>query len=246
MDPVRKAVLAQRAENRFVGVNCGIMDQYISALGKEGHALLIDCRSLGYELVPIVGGDVRVVVMDTMVRRGLAGSEYNVRRRQCEEAVAVLSRELGQEVRALRDVSPEVLAAHGAALPEVNRRRAEHVVLENARTTDGAEALKQGDLARFGELMNASHASLRDLYEVSCFELDVLAEAAQKVPGVYGARMTGGGFGGCAVALVQEGAIEELTRSVGSAYRSAAGKDAQFYVCQAEDGASEIPARGRV
>ena len=240
LDPVKKALLCQKAENRFVGVNCGIMDQYISALGRAGHALLIDCRSLEYELVPIAGGGVRVVVADTAVRRGLAGSEYNVRRRQCEEAAQTLGRLLGREVRALRDVSVAELAAHGGALPEVNRRRAEHVVSENARTLEGVAALRRGDLARFGELMNESHVSLRDLYEVSCAELDALAEAAWRVPGVLGTRMTGAGFGGCAVALVRGEAIAEFQARVGEAYRAKLGREAQFYVCQVVGGAGEV------
>ena len=242
LDAVRKALLCQRAENRFVGVNCGIMDQYISALGRAGHALVIDCRSLEYELVPLTGGDVRVVVADTTVRRGLAGSEYNVRRRQCEEAVQTLGQLLGRDVRALRDVSVAELEAHKEALPEVNRRRAEHVVAENARTLEGVAALRGGDLARFGELMNASHVSLRDLYEVSCVELDTIVEAAWKVPGVLGARMTGAGFGGCAVALVREQAIAEFQASVGAAYRSKTRREAQFYVCQVVDGSGEVRA----
>jgi len=240
LDPVKMALLCQKAENRFVGVNCGIMDQYISALGRAGHALLIDCRSLEYELVPVAGGGVRVVVADTGVRRGLAGSEYNVRRRQCEEAARTLGRLLGREVRALRDVSVAELAAHGGALPEVNRKRAEHVVSENSRTLEGVAALRRGDLARFGVLMNESHVSLRDLYEVSCAELDALAEAAWRVPGVLGARMTGAGFGGCAVALVREEAIAEFQARVGEAYRAKLGREAQVYVCQVVDGAGEV------
>ena len=240
IDPVEKAVICQRAENQFVGVNCGIMDQYISSLGQAGHALLIDCRSLAYELVPIAASGVRVVVANTMVRRSLAGSEYNVRRRQCEEAVVALGHALGRDLKALRDVSTAEFAAHAGVLPEINRKRAAHVIHEDARTREGVAALRRGDLARFGELMNESHVSLRDLYEVSCVELDAIVEAAWAVPGVLGARMTGAGFGGCAVALVAEAAIADFQARVGADYQSRFGQTPQFYVCEVVDGAGEV------
>ena len=240
VDGVRKALLCQAAENKFVGVYCGIMDQYISALGRAGHALLIDCRSLAYELVPLSGAGYRVVVADTAVRRGLAGSEYNVRRAQCEEAVRILGDRLGRPIRALRDVTLEELMAHALALPEVVRNRALHVVGEDARTLEAVAALRGGDLPTFGRLMDESHASLRDLYEVSSPELDALVAAAQGVEGVLGARMTGAGFGGCAVALVWEDAIEEFETRVGREYQSKTGRAALFYVCQVTDGAAEI------
>jgi galactokinase len=240
VDGVKKALLCQAAENKFVGVNCGIMDQYISALGRAGHALLIDCRSLAYELVPLSGAGYRVVVADTTVRRGLAGSEYNVRRAQCEEAVKLLGERLGRPIRALRDVTPEELAANADELPEVVRRRALHVVGEDSRTLEAVAVLKAGDLKTFGRLMDESHASLRDLYEVSSPELDTLVAAAQGVEGVLGARMTGAGFGGCAVALVREDAIEEFESRVGREYWAKTNRSALFYVCQVTDGAAEI------
>ena len=232
LDGVRKALLCQTAENKFVGVNCGIMDQYISALGRAGHALLIDCRSLAYELVPLSDAGYRVVVADTTVRRGLAGSEYNVRRAQCEEAVRILGERLAKPIRALRDIAPEELAEHAPALPEIVRKRALHVVGENARTLAAVAALRAGDLEAFGRLMDESHASLRDLYEVSSPELDALVAAAQKVEGVLGARMTGAGFGGCAVALVHEDAIREFEERVGREYQAKMVRSALFYVCQ--------------
>ncbi len=240
LDGVRKALLCQTAENKFVGVNCGIMDQYISALGRAGHALLIDCRSLAYELVPLSDAGYRVVVADTTVRRGLAGSEYNVRRAQCEEAVRILGERLAKPIRALRDIAPEELAEHAPALPEIVRKRALHVVGENARTLAAVAALRAGDLEAFGRLMDESHASLRDLYEVSSPELDALVAAAQKVEGVLGARMTGAGFGGCAVALVHEDAIREFEERVGREYQAKMVRSATFYACQVTDGAAEI------
>lgn len=240
LDGVRTALVCQAAENRFVGVNCGIMDQFISALGRAGHALLIDCRSLAYDLVPLAQTGYRVVVADTTVRRGLAGSEYNVRRAQCEEAVRILGERLGRPIQALRDVSNEELAAHATALPEVVRRRALHVVGENTRTLEAVAYLRSGDLVGFGRLMNESHASLRELYEVSSPELDALVEAARGVEGVLGARMTGAGFGGCSVALVREDAIAEFERRVGREYLARTGRSALFYVCQVTDGAAEV------
>ncbi len=240
MDGVKKALLCQTAENKFVGVNCGIMDQYISALGRAGHALLIDCRSLAYELVPLDDAGYRVVVADTTVRRGLAGSEYNVRRAQCEEAVRILGERMDKPIKALRDVTPDELTEHAAALPEVVRKRALHVVGENARTLDAVAALKAGDLETFGRLMDDSHESLRDLYEVSSPELDALVAAAQGVGGVLGARMTGAGFGGCAVALVHQDAIGEFEEKVGREYQAKMTKTALFYICRVTDGAAEI------
>ncbi|MBI2941010.1 MAG: galactokinase [Chloroflexi bacterium] len=237
------ALSCQRAENRFVGVNCGIMDQFISTLGRRGHALLIDCRSLEYRLVSLGGAPLRVVVADTTVRRGLVDSEYNARRSQCEQAVATLRQYL-PGTTALRDVSLDDLARFRAALDTAAgplvARRAEHVVGENARTVEGAAALERGDLARFGQLMNDSHRSLRDLYEVSCPELDALVEAAWSAEGVYGARMTGAGFGGCTVALVQPDAVPAFVEHVGRQYRRRTGRQAAVYDCEIVDGAGPV------
>jgi galactokinase len=238
---VQKAVICQRAENRFVGVNCGIMDQFISALGRAGHALLVDCRSLGYELVPIAAAGMSVVVADTTIKRGLAGSEYNVRRAQCEDGVARLSQMLGRPLRALRDVSLAEVEEHAGGLPEVIARRVRHVVSENERTLAGVAALRAGDLVRFGQLMNESHRSLRDHYEVSCSELDALVDAAWQARGVFGARMTGAGFGGCTVALVESGLVQDYVEHVRAAYQASTGLMARFHVCQIVDGAGAIP-----
>jgi galactokinase len=239
--PVAKAVICQRAENRFVGVNCGIMDQFISSLGRAGHALLVDCRSLEYELVPIAADAMSVVVGDTTVKRGLAGSEYNVRRAQCEEGVARLAAILGRQLKALRDVTLAEVDAHERELPDLIARRVRHVVGENERTLEGVAALRAGDLARFGKLMNESHVSLRDLYEVSCAELDALVEAAWKVTGVHGARMTGAGFGGCTVALVETEQVSSYAARVGAEYTARTGLTARFHACRVVDGAGPTP-----
>lgn len=238
LDPVRLALLCQKAENEFVGANCGIMDQFISVLGQRDHALLVDCRSLDYQLVPVPRG-AAIVVADTMKRRGLVDSEYNARRRECEEGVQLL-REHISGVRALRDVTPQQFAQHAERLPPVIRRRCRHVIEENARVEGAVVALDVGDLASFGELMIASHRSLRDDYEVSCRELDVMMEAALKVEGVYGSRMTGAGFGGCTVSLVREKAVLDFRERVAAEYEAIVGVQPQIYVCRASDGAGAV------
>jgi len=230
-EPTEMARLSQRAENEWVGVKCGIMDQLISAAGVAGHALLIDCRSLATRDVPIPGA-VSVVVLDTATRRGLVDSEYNERRARSEAA----ARHLG--VRALRDVDEEMLATRGGTLDEVTRRRARHVVTENARTIAAAEALGAGDVRTVGKLMNESHRSLRDDFEVSRPELDTMVEIARAFDGCYGARMTGAGFGGCAVALVAHEAAERFAASVAKRYETEVGLTPAVYVCAAAAGAS--------
>ncbi|MGA9347835.1 MAG: galactokinase [Anaerolineae bacterium] len=234
---VELALLCQRAENEFVGMNCGIMDQFVSALGQRHHALLIDCRSLHYQPVPLPAE--AAVIADTMKRRGLVDSEYNTRRQECEEGVRILQRYLPQ-VQALRDVSTDQFVEYKGQLPEKVRQRCHHIIYENERVLKGVAALQAGDLAAFGRLMNESHASLRDDYEVSCLELDIMAEAAWKVDGVYGSRMTGAGFGGCTVSLVAEGAIEDFRAQVAATYEEATGIVPQIYVCRAEDGVGEV------
>ncbi len=231
LDRVRAAKLAQRAENVFVGVNCGIMDQFVSALGQAGHALFIDCRSLDYAPVPMPGGTA-VVVVDTAAPRSLAASAYNERRAQCEAAARLLG------VPALRDLSPEIFAQRRATLPALVAQRAEHVIYENRRVLDAVAALRAGDVATFGRLMNASHDSLRDLYEVSSPELDAVVEIARGVSGVYGARMTGAGFGGCAIALAEQTAVDALRDAVMREYPARTGRQPSIYVCTANDGAS--------
>ncbi len=229
-EPARMALLAQKAENQWVGVNCGIMDQLISGCGEAGHAVLIDCRSLQTEPVPLPPETV-VVVLDTATRRGLVESAYNQRRRQCEAAAQAFG------VKALRDVGFEEFQRRAASLDAETARRARHVITENARTLQAAAALRNGDAAAAGRLMNASHQSLRDDYEVSSAALDAMVEAAQAHPACYGARMTGAGFGGCAVALVQAEAAEDFTRFTTAEYTRRTGKIPSVYVCRAAAGA---------
>ncbi|HUU12537.1 MAG TPA: galactokinase [Terriglobia bacterium] len=235
LDPVYAVKLSRRAENEFVGVPCGIMDQFISALGRQDHALFLDCRDLTYRHVPL-RGDVKIVVCNSGVKRALAQSEYEVRLKQCRQAVAQLGTS-GLAVKSLREVDTDDLEAGRKALTEILLRRARHVVTENERVLEAVKVLEEGDLERFGELMNASHISLRDDYEVSCKELDVLVELAWKQPGVLGARMTGAGFGGCTVNLVRQNAAEAFAEAVARGYQDALGLKAEVYVCQASAGA---------
>jgi galactokinase len=230
------AKLCQSAENEFVGSRCGIMDQFISCLGKADHALLLDCRSLDFKLVSIPGG-VRLVICNTMVRHELSGGEYNRRRAECEEGVRILSKSY-PGIRALRDVSPEQLEKHRQEFPDVIYKRCAHVIHENRRTQDGADLLIKGDLAAFGKLMGESHRSLRDLYQVSCPELDVMVESAEGLSGYWGGRMTGGGFGGCTVNLVDAGHVGNFARQIAERYLNATGIKADVYVCSAADGAA--------
>ena len=232
--PAVVAKLGQRAENQWIGVNCGIMDQLISAAGQAGCALLIDCRSLETRPVPFPPGTA-VVVLDTATRRGLVDSAYNQRRAQCEAA----SRFFG--VPALRDVDLGLLNERGKGLDESTRRRARHVVSENQRTVDAVEAMRRGDAVTLGTLMNQSHASLRDDYEVSSPALDAMVESAVGHPACYGARMTGAGFGGCAVALIDAQAAEDFTAAVAAAYQTKTGHSPAVYVCQATNGAEVFP-----
>jgi galactokinase len=228
-EPVRMAKLGQKAENEYVGMNCGIMDQFASAACRAGHALLLDCRSLETRPVPMPGG-AAVVVMDTGARRTLAGSAYNDRRAACERVVAHLQK-THREVRALRDVTLDMLKDEEASLNAVDLQRARHVVPENTRPVQMADALQAGDLEGAGQLMDESHASLRDLYEVSCEELDLITEIARAQPGCFGARMTGAGFGGCAVALVRARATPSFCDSVLSGYRARIDLPAALYPC---------------
>jgi len=230
-DARRMALAAQRAENEWVGVYCGIMDQMISAAGEEGHALLIDCRSLETRSVPLPPGTA-VVILDTSTRRGLVDSAYNERRRSTEAAAEILG------VEALRDVDSATLEERAGEMDERMYRRARHVVTENERTLRAADALERGDAAEVGRLMDESHASLRDDFEVSRMELDAIVELAREHAGCHGARMTGAGFGGCAVALVDAGAADAFARDVAAAYRAKVGLEAKVYVCSASPGAS--------
>jgi galactokinase len=228
------ALLAQGAENSFVGVQCGIMDQFISALGQRGHALLLDCRDLNYRPVPLPA-NVQIVVCDSHTERRLDNSAYNERRAECNQAVEMF-RQWYPKILALRDISVAQFEEHNAELPEPVRARARHVITEDDRAVRGAAALEAGDVAAFGTLMNESHASLRDDYEVSIPDMDALVAAAQAVPGCYGSRLTGAGFGGCTVSLVANDAVERFKQEVGAAFRAATGRDTTIYVCQASDG----------
>jgi len=237
-EPTSMAKIGQRAENEWVGMNCGIMDQMISAAGRAGHALLIDCRSLETDAVPLPPG-TSVVVMDTATRRGLVGSAYNERRTQCEAAARFFN------VAALRDVSAEQLQAlesgdGPASLDELTLRRARHVVTENARTVQAANAMRRGDALTLGRLMDASHVSMRDDFEISSDELNAMVRCARQQEGCYGARMTGGGFGGCAVALVRAEIADAFATAVDACYHQATGLVPNIYVCQATDGARLI------
>jgi galactokinase len=207
-------------------------------MGRSGHALLLDCRTLEFKYAPIPPG-IQIVVCNTMVKHELASGAYNTRREQCEEGVRFFAK-LNPEIRALRDVSTELLDLHAAGLPPTIFKRCSHVVRENQRTLETAQALERGDITRVGQLMRESHCSLRDLYEVSCRELDVMVEAAQGLPGFCGGRMTGGGFGGCTVNLVREEHAPDFAEQITERYRRAIGITPQVYLCSAEDGAQQI------
>src|SRR6266508_2803288 len=224
------ALLAQGAENTFVGVQCGIMDQFISALGRQDHALLLDCRDLSYRPVPLPA-HTQIVVCDSHMERSLAGSAYNQRRQECGEAVRIL-KQWYPKITALRDVTIDQFHEHEADLPEPVRARARHVITENDRAERSAVALEAGDVAAFGKLMNESHISLRDDYEGSIPEMDTLVAAAQSVPGCYGSRLTGAGFGGCTVSLVEQSAVERFQADVAAVYQQATGRATTIYVCR--------------
>jgi len=236
-DRKKLALLCQRAENKFVGVNCGIMDQFVSLHAEEDRAVLIDCRSLDYRLLPLDTSKVRVIVCNTMVHHELGSSAYNERRATCEKAAQVIAGRVGG-VTQLRDVSTDVLGQFRDDLDDVTFRRARHVVAEDERATAAVAALSAGDYKRFGALMNASHDSLRDDYEVSCKELDVMVEVARKVRGALGARMTGAGFGGCTVNLVVAPAAKKFIEAVRKGYEKATGIRPEIYEFGAVKGAT--------
>ncbi len=239
IDRVALALAGQRAEHEYVGTRSGIMDQFTAAGARRGHVLLIDCRALEASHIPFEMKDVLVVICDTHVKHELSTSGYNRRREECERGVEALRAAL-PGVRALRDVSAVALERHAHLLPETILRRCRHVVSENARTLAAADALRRGEMAEAGRLMNLSHASLRDDYEVSCFELDVLVEVARSVDGVLGSRMTGGGFGGSTVSLVRRDALEEFGRLVPAEYTRRTGLPTAPLVSEAGDGAAEV------
>jgi len=236
--PLEMARLCQLAENKYVGVNCGLMDQFASACGQAGQVLVLDCRTLEWETVPLPA-HIAVVIADTNVRRELGSSEYNLRRAQCEEAVRLLAAPL-PGIRALRDVSVADFDRHAHLLPALVQKRARFVVEECARTRQAVQRLRASDVAEFGRLMNECHLGLRDLYEVSCPELNAMVEAAQRIDGCYGARLTGAGFGGCTVNLVAAPAAEYFKRELETQYRKVAGRQGEIFVCQAGDGAKVL------
>jgi galactokinase len=238
-DPIEVAKICQRAENDFVGMRCGVMDQYIACCGVAGHALLIDCRSLASRHVAIAP-NLNLLIANSRVRHQHAGGEYNLRREACEEGVRLLSRTLGP-IKALRDVTPAELEARRRKLPDLIYRRCRHIVTENARVLEAERALEAGDFVACGRAMNASHVSMRDDFEITCPEVDMLAGLAQTVAGVYGSRMTGGGFGGCTVSLVEAAAVDKAAQILTDGYRIATGLDVEIFVCAPSDGAGLVP-----
>ena len=233
------ALIGQYSENNFNGMNCGIMDQFASAMGKKDNAIFLDTADLSYEYAPLVLDGAKIIVTNSKVKHQLVDSEYNVRRSECEKALEELQTVIG--INGLGDLSEEQFEQYKTAIKdEVRVRRAKHAVYENQRTIRAVEALKKNDIKLFGELMNASHVSLRDDYQVSCDEIDVLVEEAWKVPGVIGSRITGGGFGGCTVSIVKDEAVEDFKEKVGTAYRDRVGKEADFYVVEIGDGPSKL------
>ncbi|HEV2378778.1 MAG TPA: galactokinase [Terriglobia bacterium] len=240
VDRVELAKLCQQAENEFVGMRCGIMDQFVSCCGHAGNALMLDCRSLDYKLLPLPP-QVSLVICNTMVRHELATGEYNKRREECEAGVRQLAKSL-PHVKALRDVTPADLDRHGRDLPELIFRRCRHVVSENARVIDAAAALERADLAVFGKLMRESQRSLVEDYQVSCAELDLMVELAVGARGVVGARMTGGGFGGCTINLVENAYVDDFRSSVARGYETRTGRVPEIYVSTPAEGATEVQA----
>jgi galactokinase len=237
LSPVETALLCQRAENRFIGVNCGIMDQMAVAACRADHALLLDCRSLETEQIPFKLENHSLIVTYSGAPRELADSAYNERRAQCESGLKILQKYL-PHAESLRDVSPEEYARYADKLPEIVRRRVRHVVSEIARTLQAAEYLKASDLAGFGRAMNESHDSLRDDYEVSSAELDWLVDWSRARQGVLGARLTGAGFGGCAITLIENAGVESFVAELPGEYSTATGRQARCWVCTAAAGAA--------
>lgn len=232
-------VICQKAENEFIGVKCGIMDQFIITFAKKDAALFLDCRSLKYEHIPIVNSDIVIVIANSKVERKLTYSKYNIRRSQCEEGVGIFKQYLNG-INQLRDVTPEQFEEYKNKLSSIVRQRCEHVIYENERVLRSKELIKNNKLKEFGILMNESHESLKTLYEVSCYGLDTMVDTALKVKGVLGSRMTGAGFGGCTVSLVKKDSVDELMKKITLKYEKRFQIKPEFYICHAEDGAREI------
>ena len=234
--------IGQKTEHEFVGVKCGIMDQFINIYAEQKTVLKLDCRSYDYEYFPFGLENIKIVLCDTQTRRELATSEYNIRRQQCESGVDILRRH-NQDIQSLRDVSLDFLETYKAELDEIVYRRCEYVIKENERVLAGCQDLKRGDIASFGKKMFASHFGLRDDYEVSSPELDVLVDIAAEVPGVLGARMMGAGFGGCTINLIEEEYLNDFTVLIRDMYKEKVSKDLKYYVCSIEAGTSEVVAK---
>jgi galactokinase len=239
VDMLDMVKMSQEAENKFVGVNCGIMDQFAIGMGKKSKAVLLDCNTLNYEYAPVELGDASIVIANTNSKRKLADSKYNERRTECERALSQLQKRL--DVKSLGEISIEEFEANKNLIKnEIDRKRAKHAVYENQRTLMAFESLKGGDIKRFGELMNESHISLRDDYEVTGAALDTLVELAWETEGTIGSRMTGAGFGGCTVSIVKNENIEEFIKNIGEKYKKKIGLRADFYIADIGDGAREL------
>ena len=239
IDPVEMAQLGKKTENLFIGVNSGIMDQFAVAMGKKDNAILLDCNTLKYDYVPVVLKDEVIVIANTNKRRGLADSKYNERRAECDEALAELQTKL--PIKALGELSIEQFEANKDLIKSpIRQKRAKHAVYENQRTLKAQKELSAGNLAEFGKLMNQSHISLRDDYEVTGVELDTLAALAWEQPGVVGSRMTGAGFGGCTVSIVKKDKVDDFIKNVGEAYKNKIGYAADFYIASVSDGAKKL------
>ena len=233
------ALIGQDSENNFNGCNCGIMDQFASAMGKKDHAIFLDTNTLNYEYAPVVLEDAKIVITNGKVKHSLVNSAYNDRRNECETALKELQSVVN--IKTLGDLTEEEYEAHKDAIKDpVRQKRAKHAVYENQRTIRAVEALKNNDVELFGKLMNASHKSLRYDYEVSCEEIDILVDLAQAMPGVIGSRITGGGFGGCTVSIVKNDTVDAFIREIGKTYQEKVGHEAEFYVVEIGDGAKII------
>lgn len=233
------ALIGQYSENNFNGCNCGIMDQFAVAMGKKDHAIFLDTSDLSYEYAPCVLDGAKIVITNSKVKHSLVDSAYNDRRNECAAALKALQSEL--DIQALGDLTPEEFETHKSLIKDdIQLQRAKHAVYENQRTIDAVTALKAGDIERFGKLMNQSHISLRDDYDVSCEEIDILVDLAWKIPGVLGSRITGGGFGGCTVSIVKNESIDTFIETIGKTYLEKVGHEAEFYTVDIGDGASRL------
>ena len=233
------ALIGQYSENNFNGCNCGIMDQFAVAMGKKDHAIFLDTSDLSYEYAPCVLDGAKIVITNSIVKHSLVDSAYNDRRNECAAALKALQSEL--DIQALGDLTPEEFEAHKSLIKdEIQLQRAKHAVYENQRTIDAVTALKAGDIESFGKLMNQSHISLRDDYDVSCEEIDILVDLAWKIPGVLGSRITGGGFGGCTVSIVKNESVDTFIETIGKTYLEKVGHEAEFYTVDIGDGASRL------